>query len=118
MNIGYKGIASYYRVTHEEAWGMYQKKADNIVFIDLRNKSELINGYIPNSISIPLDIFRDSFLELDKNNHYIMVCSFGGRSSIASNLLGTNGFENVYNLQGGMLEWVTHEYDLEFDEKQ
>lgn len=117
MNVGYKGIASYYRVTPEEAWEMFQKKSPEIVFIDLRNASERIKGYIPNSISIPLDIFRESFLKLDKNLHYVMVCSFGGRSSIASNLLGTNGFENVYNLQGGMLEWLTHEYELEFDKE-
>lgn len=117
MNIGYKGIASYYRVSPEEAWDMFQKKSSEIVFIDLRNNSERVNGYVPNSISIPLDVFRESFLKLDKNLHYVMVCSFGGRSSIASNLLGTNGFENVYNLQGGMLEWFTHEYELEFEEE-
>lgn len=117
MNIGYKGIASYYRVTPEEAWGLFQKKSSEIVFIDLRNASERVNGYIPNSLNIPLDVFRESFLKLDKKLHYVMVCSFGGRSSIASDLLGTNDFENVYNLQGGMLEWFIHEYDLGFDKE-
>jgi rhodanese-related sulfurtransferase len=42
--------------------------------------------------------------ELDKTNHYIVVCRSGGRSGMAARFLEQQGY-NVTNMTGGMMEW-------------
>ena len=70
-------------------------------------KLELI-GYIENSINI--DYFSDDFSEnvekLDKNIPIVLYCRSGKRSSKSANELSKLGFKEIYNLQGGILDWI------------
>ena len=40
-----------------------------------------------------------------KNNEYYIYCKSGGRSSAACKIMSQMGFNNVYNLMGGISEW-------------
>lgn len=77
------------------------------LFLDVRSERERAQGFILNSIHIPLDSLKGRLQELEKHKdkHIVVGCRSGHRSSHACGQLHKNGFAHVYNLRGGMLAW-------------
>lgn len=73
--------------------------------IDVREVAEVEEGHIPGIIHMPLGLLEFRMHELDKQDHYYMICRSGGRSGQATVFLEAQGF-NVTNMTGGMLEWT------------
>lgn len=73
--------------------------------IDVREVAEVEGGHIPGITHIPLGLLEFRMHELNKQEHYYMVCRSGGRSGQATAFLEAQGF-NVTNMTGGMLEWA------------
>lgn len=77
---------------------------ENIELIDVRNPDEYdhcnINGKL-----IPLGEFAERFNEIDKSKKIVVMCHHGGRSMRACQFLIAQGFEKVYNLEGGIHHW-------------
>lgn len=73
----------------------------NLVILDVRTREEYLAGNIPNSINIDVlsQDFKSKIDMLDKNKEYLIYCKSGNRSSIASSIMSTNGFINIYNLE-------------------
>lgn len=86
-----------------------QLEADpNAVILDVRTQSEWEDGIIPGAIHI--DIYKgQGFIyevdALDKSKNYYVYCKAGGRSAQACSIMNQLGFENTYNLLGGIMEW-------------
>ena len=80
--------------------------ADTII-VDVRDPHEYIKGHIENSINLPLGKFSEkiSTLEKNKNQPIIVVCQTGTRSVPACKTLSKAGFEQVFNITGGMQSW-------------
>ena len=80
--------------------------ADTVI-VDVRDPHEYIKGHIENSINLPLGKFSEkiSTLEKNKNQAIIVVCQTGTRSVPACKTLGKAGFEQVFNITGGMQSW-------------
>lgn len=80
---------------------------EEAVVIDVREDAEVVNGRIPNSKHIPLGQLNSRLSELQKykDRPIIVACRSGHRSAGACGILAKNGFENVYNLAGGMIAW-------------
>jgi len=82
---------------------------DNAVVLDVRTDDEVAEGIIPNAIHIDIykgQEFIDEIEELDKSKNYYVYCRSGNRSGKACQIMEQLGFENAYNLEGGMLEWT------------
>lgn len=79
-------------------------KGEKINIIDVREDEEVATGIIPGAKHIPLGQIPERLEELDKNEHYYMVCRSGGRSGNACKFLIQQGYR-VTNMVGGMLEW-------------
>jgi len=77
--------------------------------IDVREDSEFHGplGHLPGAILIPLRSLAGRASELGgaKDAPAVVVCRSGVRSSTAAAILTSLGFEDVYNLKGGMLAW-------------
>ncbi|MEI0531103.1 rhodanese-like domain-containing protein [Brachyspira pilosicoli] len=73
----------------------------NLIILDVRTREEYLAGNIPNSINIDVlsQDFKSKIDMLDKNKEYLVYCRSGNRSAIASSIMSTNGFINIYNLQ-------------------
>ena len=73
----------------------------NLIILDVRTREEYLAGNIPNSINIDVlsQDFKSKIDMLDKNKEYLIYCRSGNRSAIASSIMSTNGFLNIYNLQ-------------------
>jgi rhodanese-related sulfurtransferase len=87
---------------------------ESFQILDVREKDELKKKRIPNSIWIPLGELKKRVNELDKGKEIAVHCESGLRSYKACLRLQHEGFENVKNIDGGMLCWC---YDLESENK-
>jgi sulfur dioxygenase len=77
--------------------------------LDVREPPEYTGelGHIPGSRLVPLRQLADRVAELQahKQGPTIVVCRSGVRSTTAAAILEGMGFEQVYNLKGGMVDW-------------
>jgi len=78
--------------------------------LDVREEDEVKKKRIPGSVWIPLGELKKRIHELDKSKETVVHCESGLRSYKACLRLRHEGFENVKNVDGGMLCWC---YDVE-----
>jgi NADPH-dependent 2,4-dienoyl-CoA reductase/sulfur reductase-like enzyme/rhodanese-related sulfurtransferase len=98
-----------------EVRGKLETSKENFQVLDVREEDEVKKKRIPNSIWIPLGELKKRVNELDKGKEIAVHCESGLRSYKACLKLQHQGFENVRNVDGGMLCWC---YDLISDEKK
>ena len=78
----------------------------NAIVLDVREDSEFYAGHVPHSVHVPLgQLAKHAELEKYKNRPVIAICRSGMRSGRACGVLRKNGFEQVYNLAGGITAW-------------
>ena len=85
----------------------------NTVCIDMRNHYESEIGFFKGAIKPDVDTFRESLetidMELEKNGkekNYLMYCTGGIRCEKASAYLKHKGIKNVFQLEGGIIEYT------------
>lgn len=79
------------------------KTNSNAVLLDVRSSQEYIEGHICGSINIPVyDIEKQAKNKLNKDSIIIVYCSAGIRSKRAIQILEKLGYENLYNVEGGI----------------
>src|SRR5690606_1468164 len=82
------------------------------VIIDMRNHYETEIGHFEKAITPDVDTFRDSLpiieelLEGKADKNALMYCTGGIRCEKASAWFKHKGFENVYQLNGGIIEYA------------
>lgn len=85
-----------------------QLLAQGAVAVDVRTADEYNAGKIPSALT-GFDWnngeFHDNFDQLSPDKTYIFICRSGNRSMQACMFLQSQGFDNVYNLKGGMMAW-------------
>jgi rhodanese-related sulfurtransferase len=82
---------------------------ETTLLIDVRTDGEFNGelGHIDNAILHPLqqiDLWKNEY-EWDDYDKVIMVCRSGNRSGVATSVLKSEGYKNIYNLVGGMRSW-------------
>ena len=89
------------------------EQTENAVILDVRTPSEFQKGGIKSAVNIDWNDNNSeaSLLKLDKQKTYFVYCLSGGRSASAADFLRSNGFPNVYELNGGILSWRAAGYD-------
>jgi rhodanese-related sulfurtransferase/rubrerythrin len=76
-----------------------------VTVLDVRQPAEYRSGHIPGAELIPLTDLSDRLRELDPAKPTIVYCAVGGRSRVAAQMLSGKGFEEIYNLSGGIKAW-------------
>jgi rhodanese-related sulfurtransferase len=79
---------------------------EGAVLVDVRTEAEVARGKIRGALHIPLTALPARLGEIDKNKPVVFCCQMGGRSAQASQFAVAQGYEKVYNLQGGMQAWL------------
>lgn len=74
------------------------------ILIDVRSNQEFEEGHLDNAINIPTYNLKNEIEKkvINKTNLIILYCSSGNRSKRAKTELEKIGYENVYNLKGGL----------------
>lgn len=80
---------------------------DDALMLDVRESNEYSEGHIINSVHIPLSGLKTRMKDLEKHKSkkVIVACRSGSRSSQACATLKKEGFEQVFNLSGGVMAW-------------
>ncbi|MFO8025061.1 rhodanese-like domain-containing protein [Thiohalophilus sp.] len=80
---------------------------DDALVLDVREDTEYQEGHIINAMHLPLSQLDDKMKKLEKHKEQpiIVACRSGQRSGQACATLKKAGFDNVYNLGGGILAW-------------
>lgn len=92
----------------QEEWKEGIEKDENAEILDVRTKNEFLEGSIPGARNMDIyegQKFLDDVQTLDKGKNYYVYCRSGARSSQACALMEQQGFQNAYNLVGGITAW-------------
>ena len=92
----------------QNEWAQALTEQQQAVVLDVRTQEEFESGYIPKAINIDIQMgtsFIDEINSLDKTKSYYVYCRSGARSSQAVQLMRELGFNNTFNLLGGILDW-------------
>jgi adenylyltransferase/sulfurtransferase len=76
---------------------------DTIQLIDIRENGCL--DYIEGSVNIPMSGIDKNISHIKKDIPVVIYCDYGINSLITTNFLTDLGFDNVYNLAGGIETW-------------
>ncbi len=94
------------------------------ILVDMRNHYESEIGHFKNAITPDVDTFRDSLdiIERDLADHkedkkLVMYCTGGIRCEKASAYYKHKGFKNVYQLEGGIIEYTRQVKSLNLENK-
>ena len=100
----------------------YLQQPDTIV-IDMRNHYEYEVGHFQNALEVPSDTFREQLpmavemLKGKEETNVIMYCTGGIRCEKASAYLLHNGFNNVFHLEGGIINYAREIKEQNLDSK-
>jgi|SRR6185437_2073691 len=77
------------------------------VLLDVRTAEEFEGGHLPGALNIDIRgyDFHEQVETLDPAKAYFVYCRSGGRSSAACKFMVSKGFQECYNLVGGILAW-------------
>ena len=75
---------------------------EDFFLLDVRELPEYKNGTIEGATRYSVDELREFLEEIPEGKKIVVFCEVGLRGYVASRILMQNGFEEVYNLIGGM----------------
>jgi glyoxylase-like metal-dependent hydrolase (beta-lactamase superfamily II) len=78
---------------------------DAVEVLDVREKDERDEGYIPGSRHIPYRLVRAYRDELDNGRPVVTICSSGARAGVAASVLAAEGVRARPVLNGGIDDW-------------
>lgn len=105
---------TYTTVSVREAHDALEANPDAVI-VDVRTPQEwATTGVPPGAVLIPLDeITRRAQSALPQDRPVYVICNSGNRSRVASEALVQMGFTSVYNVSGGIQDWLSADLPVE-----
>jgi len=87
------------------------QKTPGAQVVDVRTPSEFKAGHIKDASNIDINSaeFKSMAAVLDKSKPVFVYCLSGGRSASAAKYFRSEGYNQVYEMPGGMMEWRNKE---------
>lgn len=81
---------------------------DQVHILDVRTETEIAEeaDCVEGAQLIPIDLLRDRIGKVPIDKPVMTLCRSGKRSVLAFNVLRENGWEQVANINGGLLRWI------------
>lgn len=89
------------------------KDFSDYTIIDVRSYTEFDLAHIPTSSNIYAGYLEKNLNIISHDEKLIVYCTSGDRSAIAASYLLRNGYKNVFNLSGGINNWMQSGYRIE-----
>jgi len=83
-----------------------QDRGEQVTVVDVREPHEWAINEIPGSLKIPLATLPQRMSEIPKDGDVVVHCRSGGRSAQAVEFLRSRGYDNAFNLAGGINRWA------------
>jgi rhodanese-related sulfurtransferase len=84
----------------------YFDEGKKVRLLDVRGIGEMAQGMIPNAEKLPLHTLPARLNEIGNDELTVLYCRSGARSAQGVGYMAQQGFENVYNLRGGIIAWA------------
>jgi phage shock protein E len=81
------------------------KDLENVLVLDVREQWEYDEGHIPGVTLIPMGEVASRLDEIPTDQPVILTCRSGNRSGQVTEYLRQQGYDNVHNMEGGILAW-------------
>ena len=78
---------------------------EDVVFIDVREQHEYDAGHIPDITLIPISTIQNRLEEIPTDKTVILACHSGTRSRQVFDWLQEQGYDNVHDMEGGIVAW-------------
>ena len=75
------------------------------LLVDVREANEFATVRIPGAMLLPLSELQTRYAELPRDRPLLLHCAAGKRSLVAAEFLKRNGYADVANVEGGIIEW-------------
>ncbi len=79
--------------------------AEDVVLLDVREPHELAIAAVAAAVHIPMAQIPGRIDELQRDRTIVVMCHSGIRSMQVAGFLSHQGFEQVFNLHGGIDAW-------------
>lgn len=97
----------YLSIKEIEATELADRMEDNKPrIIDVREIREISAGTVPGAEAMPMASIPARINELTREEELVVICRSGARSAQVCMFLQQQGYDNVYNLRGGMMAWA------------
>jgi rhodanese-related sulfurtransferase len=83
-----------------------RRQAAGALLIDVRQPEEWHQGHAPSARLIPLGSLPSRLAEIPREREVLLICRSGNRSGNAQRQLIQLGYEQVFNVSGGMIAWI------------
>ncbi len=104
--IGAQPDVKVVNISAKDALDMIAGEKD-VLILDVRTAQEFDGplGHLDGASLIPVTVLEKNIDKLEPYKHtkILLVCRTGIRSTTAASILSKRGFDNLYNLSGGML---------------
>jgi rhodanese-related sulfurtransferase len=88
------------------------KDRSDVFLLDVREQWEYDEGHIPGVTLIPMGEIPSRLEEVPRDKQVIVTCRSGNRSGQVANFLRQNGFDNIHNMSGGIVDWESAGYEV------
>jgi rhodanese-related sulfurtransferase len=99
----YHNAGSIPSLTPAEAHVRVQEEGATL--IDVREPEEYLSGHAQGAVNVPLSSFRDHYLDISRQGDVLLICHIGQRSLMAAAFMRKQGWERIFNVDGGTDEW-------------
>ncbi len=89
------------------------KDRDDVFLLDVREPWEYEEAHIPGVTLLPMGEVAANLDQIPTEKQVIVTCRSGNRSGQVARFLRENGFGNISNMSGGILEWQAAGYPVE-----
>lgn len=91
------------QINHMQLNLLLKENAKETHFLDVRSVEEFKQKSLKGFKNIPLHLLPLKLDELSKDSPIVLICASGARSMQAARFLSQNGFQKLYNVQGGIM---------------
>ncbi|WP_373524235.1 rhodanese-like domain-containing protein [Aquiflexum sp.] len=120
QSIAYKTLLKgYYDKDFPVVYPDQKEVMESAVFLDTREKEEFEVSHLKGAKWVGYETFSMASLhDIPKNQPIVVYCSIGARSQEIGKRLKSAGYQEVYNLYGGIFHWVNEDNPVFINEEE
>jgi len=106
-----QGGEPFVRIDVVEGKDILEKK--HLKWIDVRELAEWKQGHISGATLVPLNNLLLSPRQYLTGDGVVFYCAQGIRSAVACDMAAAVGLTDIYNLEGGIQDWMSRGFPVE-----
>lgn len=85
---------------------------ERLMILDVRDENEWAGGHIKGAMHTYVGHLEQRIADIPRDRPIAIICNVGNRASVAASILLKEGYNEVYNVLGGMKAWINAGYSV------